>query len=73
MATRRDLLIGAAALAAFGLTPARAEEAASGLAVSPEGLLTEPWFLESFLDLTDDLASAHKAGKRLAIMWELRG
>jgi thioredoxin-related protein len=71
MTTRRDLLIGAALLAAFSAARAGAEEKEPAL--SPEGLLTEPWFLESFLDLPDDLAAAHKEGKRLAIMWELRG
>jgi thioredoxin-related protein len=73
MATRRNLLIGAASLAALAAARASAEEAAKEPALSAEGLLTEPWFLESFLDLADDLASAHKEGKRLAIMWELRG
>jgi thioredoxin-related protein len=65
--------MGAGALAAFGLTRARAEEAAKEPAMTADGLLTEPWFLESFLDLTDDLSASHKEGKRLAIMWELRG
>jgi thioredoxin-related protein len=73
MTTRRDVLIGAGALVALGLTPAHAEETSKEPALSPEGLLTEPWFLESFLDLADDLSAAHKEGKRLAIMWELRG
>ena len=41
--------------------------------LTAEGLLSEPWFLDSFLDLPDDLGTAHKAGKRLVIMWELRG
>ena len=41
--------------------------------MTADGLLTEPWFLESFLDLADDLSASHKEGKRLAIMWELRG
>ncbi len=41
--------------------------------MTAEGLIAEPWFLESFLDLPDDLASTHKEGKRLVIMWELRG
>jgi thioredoxin-related protein len=41
--------------------------------LTPDGLYTEPWFLESFLDLSDDLEQAHKEGKRLVIMWELRG
>jgi thioredoxin-related protein len=73
MTTRRDLLIGVSGLAAFGLTRAAAEDAAKEPALSAEGLYTEPWFLQSFLDLTDDLSGAHKAGKRFAIMWELRG
>jgi len=65
--TRRGLLLGAAA----GVLAPRAFAAEPQL--SPEGLIEEPWFLESFLILPDDLAAAHKAGKRLAIMWELRG
>jgi thioredoxin-related protein len=73
MATRRNLLIGAAALAALAAARARAEEAAKEPAMTADGLLTEPWFLESFLDLADDLSASHKEGKRLAIMWELRG
>ena len=65
--TRRGLLLGAAA----GAIASRAFAAEPQL--SPEGLIEEPWFLESFLILPDDLATAHKSGKRLAIMWELRG
>src|SRR5512139_270747 len=38
-----------------------------------DGLYKQPWFLESFLDLADDLEGARKEGKRFAIMWELRG
>ena len=66
--TRRDLLLGAAA-GALVMPRAFAKE----LQLTPEGLIAEPWFLESFLDLPDDLAAASKEGKRLAIMWELRG
>ncbi len=73
MTTRRNLLMGAGALAAFGLTRARAAEPTNEPAMTAEGLLTEPWFLQSFLDLSEDLSAAHDAGKRLAIMWELRG
>lgn len=65
--TRRGLLLGAAA----GVIAPHAF--ASEPPLSPEGLIEEPWFLESFLILPDDLAAAHKEGKRLAIMWELRG
>lgn len=73
MATRRNLLIGAAALATLAAARARAEEAAKEPATTADGLLTEPWFLQSFLDLAEDLSASHKAGKRFAIMWELRG
>jgi thioredoxin-related protein len=41
--------------------------------LSDDGLYTEPWFLESFLELADDLAAAAAKNKRFAIMWELRG
>ena len=73
MTTRRQVLIGGVAVATLAATRARAEESGSESALSAEGLYTEPWFLQSFLDLSDDLATAHKAGKRFAIMWELRG
>jgi thioredoxin-related protein len=67
--TRRELLLGAAATAAFAALPARAE----GPALTTDGLYKEPWFLDSFLNLTDDLEDAHKAGKRFVISWELKG
>jgi thioredoxin-related protein len=66
--TRRGLLLGAA-VGALAMPRAFARE----LPLTPEGLIAEPWFLESFLELPDDLAAATKEGKRFAIMWELRG
>jgi thioredoxin-related protein len=33
----------------------------------------EPWFVQSFLDLREDLAAATAAGRRLAVIWQLRG
>jgi thioredoxin-related protein len=68
MTTRRNLLIGAVSLAVFGAERARAEPV-----LTDDGLYKEPWFLESFLELADDLEAAHKEDKRLAIMWELKG
>lgn len=46
---------------------------AEGPVLTEDGLYTESWFLQSFLDLRDDLAEAQAAGKRFAIMWELKG
>ena len=37
------------------------------------GTYTQPWFLDSFLEVADDLEEARSAGKRLAIMWDLEG
>ena len=68
MTTRRDLLIGAASLAVV-----RAQSARAAPILTDDGLYKEPWFLESFLELADDLDAAHKEGKRFAIMWELKG
>ena len=65
---RRKLLLGAAALGVFGVNGARGAPV-----LTDDGLYKEPWFLESFLELADDLDAAHKEGKRLAIMWELKG
>ncbi|MDH3230293.1 MAG: thioredoxin family protein [Alphaproteobacteria bacterium] len=50
--------------------PARGAE---GPILTGDGLYTESWFLESFLDLRDDLTEATAAGKRFAVMWELKG
>ena len=68
MTTRRNLLIGAASLAVLGAQRARAEPI-----LTDDGLYREPWFLESFFELAEDLEASHKEGKRFAIMWELKG
>ncbi len=70
MASRRDLILGAgAALIVGGTAAARAEAPVLG----EDGLYHEPWFLESFLEVADDLDEAGKRGKRFALMWEQRG
>jgi thioredoxin-related protein len=65
------------ALAAVGslFAPGRVGAAGSDAepVLSETGLHTQPWFLESFLELADDLAEAAGQGKRLAIMWEQEG
>jgi thioredoxin-related protein len=66
--TRRELIAGSAAVAASLAAPARGQAV-----LADDGLYRQPWFLESLLELGDDLDAATKAGKRLAIMWELRG
>jgi thioredoxin-related protein len=66
---RRNLLASAAAFAALAVSRASAESPI----LTDDGLYKESWFLESFLDLSDDLEGARKEGKRFVVMWELRG
>ena len=69
MLERRSLLLGAASFVALAATRARGEQPI----LTDDGLYKQPWFLESFLDLSDDLEGARKEGKRFVIMWELKG
>nr|VFJ48857.1 MAG: Thioredoxin-related protein [Candidatus Kentron sp. DK] len=41
--------------------------------IADDGLHKQPWFLDSFLELADDLAEAQAQGKRFAIVWEQKG
>ena len=70
MLSRRLLLAG---LAAGGLGPWSGGAAQAEAVMTDDGFYREPWFLESFLELADDLAAAAANKKRFAIMWELRG
>jgi thioredoxin-related protein len=65
--TRRGLLIGTGTFVLAGR--ARAEEPI----LTDDGLYKQPWFIESFLELSDDLESAAKDDKRFVLMWELKG
>lgn len=67
--SRRHLLLATAALSASAVIPARGAEPI----LTDDGLYKQPWFLESFLELADDLDEAQKAGKRFVVMWELKG
>ncbi|HVY56292.1 MAG TPA: thioredoxin family protein [Xanthobacteraceae bacterium] len=67
MLTRRQIVLGGGA-GLLSVAGARAEAE-----LTDDGLYREPWFIESFLELTDDLEAAHKAGRRLAVIWELKG
>ena len=72
MINRRTLLLSSAAsgLLASSSLPAFS---ASEPTLTEDGLHSQPWFLESFLELSDDAATAQENGKRFAVMWELKG
>jgi thioredoxin-related protein len=68
------LLTGSAALG-LALLPGQMlpEQARAEAILTEDGIYRQPWFLESLLELADDLAGASEKKKRFAIMWELRG
>lgn len=67
--SRRHILLATLAASVMTAVPARAAEPI----LTDDGLYKQPWFLESFLELADDLDDAQKAGKRFVVMWELKG
>jgi len=70
MLSRRTFLTGAATLAALPHIPGNAFADA---VMTEDGIYRQPWFIDSFLELADDLDAAAGKGKRLVVMWELRG
>ncbi len=69
MLSRRGFVAGCAC----GLLAARAGAAQAAPILTDDGLYTQSWFLQSFLEFADDLQGAADKGKRFAIMWELKG
>jgi thioredoxin-related protein len=70
--SRRSLLLGAgASLSALAL--AGASRAQATAVMTEDGYYREDWFIDSFLELADDLEAAGKHGKRFGVVWELRG
>jgi thioredoxin-related protein len=67
--TRRQTLAALGA-GAFGMQGAAALAAAK---LGEDGLYHMDWYLESFLDVAEDLAAATAKGKRFAILWGLKG
>jgi thioredoxin-related protein len=68
MLSRRHVLAGFAATIAAGSRPVSAEAI-----LTEDGLYRQPWFIDSLLELPDDLAAAAASKKRFAVLWELRG
>ncbi len=65
--SRRAMLAGAAACAVFP------GAAAAQAILTEDGLHRQPWFIDSLLELADDVASATANKKRFALLFELRG
>ncbi len=72
MISRRHFnALGAGAALAVALPGTSAYSA--DLVYNDDGLIHQPWFLDSFLIMAEDLADAQSDGKRFAVFWELKG
>lgn len=71
----RRAFLGLGLGAVGGLLGSQGRQAVAGQApiLNDDGLYEQPFFVQSFLDLAEDLEVASEAGKRFAVMWELRG
>jgi len=67
MISRRHILAGFAAATLPG------GSALAQAILTEDGLHRQPWFIDSLLELPDDLAAATASKKRFAILFELRG
>lgn len=67
--SRRTLIAAAAgAIAGLGTSVARAETR-----LGDDGLYTQDWYVDSFLDLKEDLKAATDKGRHFALQWSQRG
>jgi thioredoxin-related protein len=67
--TRRHALVAVGA----GALALRSAPSFAKATLGDDGIYHMDWYLESFLDVADDLAGATAKGKRFAIMWGLKG
>lgn len=70
---RSPRILVAGAIVAIGTAAFAAGDDYAGPVQLEDGVYTEPWFLQSFLDLREDLETAAGDGKRFVIIWELKG
>jgi thioredoxin-related protein len=69
MLTRRHAI----SAIALGVPSLCVSTASAKATLGEDGLYQLDWYLESFLELSEDLAGATSKGKRFAIMWGLKG
>ncbi len=72
-AVAAGLLAGALSLGAGGAQAADGHDGAYEPVKTDSGLLAQPWYLNSFLDLAADLANASEKDKRFVVVWEQTG
>lgn len=67
--TRRHAIVALGA----GVLALRGAPSFAKAMLGDDGIYHMDWYLESFLDVAEDLAGATAKGKRFAIMWGLKG
>ncbi len=72
MLSRRAVLMAGGAVALSSATQL-ARPAGAAAVMTDDGFYREDWFLDSFLELADDLKTTTASGKQLAVLWEQRG
>lgn len=70
MINRRELILAASAALAV---PAYAQAPVVKPVLEEDGMYHFNWYLESFLDTAEDIATATQNKKRLAVIWGQRG
>ena len=73
MIDRRQFALAAGSLGLTAMLPSRLLAGGEKPILTEDGLYRQSWFVDSFLELADDLQTAADGGKRLAVMWELKG
>lgn len=73
MSLLRLLAIALVAAAGFLAPPAAAEAPRIEPVLGDDGLYHQTWFLNTFMDLREDLAASQAEGKRFAIVFEQAG
>ncbi len=66
-------LLVAALLIGLGSAAGAAETKLPAIEANEEGFYEQPWFLNSFLDLREDIQESAAEGKQLVLIWEQRG
>ena len=70
---KQALASGLAALASGAVLRRVSAATGSDSLETVDGLHAQPWFMNSFLELPDDLEETRIAGKRFAVIWEQEG
>lgn len=73
MISRRIFLASATAGTVAAMTPIASAATGDELVMGDDGLYLQPWFMQTFLHLPEDLEEARAAGKRFAVLWEQKG